>query len=416
MTTQRRVVVTGLGVVSPIGIGKDRFWASQMEGQSGVDRISRFDSSAYETQIAAEVRDFDASAYMEKKDIRRNDRFVQFAYAATRMALEDGKFALTPHNAGQVGVLIGSGIGGAQTWEEQHRTLLERGPGRISPFFTPMIIINMASGIVSILIGAKGPNSAVVTACATGGNAIGDAARIIQRGEAIAMIAGGSEAAITPLSLAGFCSMKAMSTRNDEPTKASRPFDAKRDGFVMGEGAGIVLLEELEHALRREAHVYAELVGYGMSADAYHITQPDPEGDGATRSMANALHDARMDPSEIEYINAHGTSTILNDRTETMAIKRAFGKDARRVAVSSTKSMTGHLLGAAGGVELIASVLAIKHQLLPPTINHEFPDPDCDLDYVPNTARRASVHAAMSNAFGFGGHNATLIVRTYDGR
>lgn len=411
----KRVAITGLGLVSPIGIGKDRFWDGLMAGRSGVDRITRFDAAAFDSKIAAEVRDFDPADYMDKKEIRRNDRFVHFAFGAGRMALEDAGFAITPQNATQVGVLIGSGIGGATTWEEQHRTLIERGPDRVSPFFIPMIIINMASGIISILLGAKGPNSSVVTACATGGNAIGDAGRIIQRGEALAMLAGGSEAAITPLSIAGFCSMKAMSTRNDEPKKASRPFDAKRDGFVMGEGAGIVLLEELEHAKRREAHIYAELVGYGMSGDAYHITQPDPEADGASRSMRNALHDAKMKPSEIEYINAHGTSTPYNDRTETLAIKRVFGEHAHTVAVSSTKSMTGHLLGAAGGVELIACVLAIEEGAIPPTINYEFPDPDCDLDYVPNTVRKAPVRAAMSNAFGFGGHNATLIARRYDG-
>jgi 3-oxoacyl-[acyl-carrier-protein] synthase II len=312
-------------------------------------------------------------------------------------------------------VLIGSGIGGAETWEEQHRTLLERGPGRVSPFFIPMIIINMAAGVVSILLGAKGPNSAVVTACATGGNAIGEAARIIQRGEADAMVAGGSEATITPLSLAGFCSMKAMSTRNDEPARASRPFDATRDGFIMGEGAGIVLLESLEHARDREAHIYGEVVGYGMSGDAYHITQPDPDADGAARSIRNALHDAHLEPSAIDYINAHGTSTPYNDKTETLAIKRVFGDHARSVPISSTKSMTGHLLGAAGGVELIACALAIQHQLLPPTINYEVPDPACDLDYVPNAARPARVQVAMSNAFGFGGHNAILILRKYDG-
>jgi 3-oxoacyl-[acyl-carrier-protein] synthase II len=413
---RRRVVVTGVGVVTPIGIGKDAFWASLVAGRSGVRRISRFDPSAFDTQIAAEVLDFDPTAFMDRKDVRRNDRFVQFAYAAARMALDDAGFTITASNATQVGVLIGSGIGGAETWENQHQTLLERGPGRVSPFFIPMIIINMASGIVSILTGARGPNSAVVTACATGGHAIGDAMRIIQRGEATAMLAGGSEAAITPLSVAGFCSMKAMSTRNDEPHRACRPFDAGRDGFVMGEGAGVVLLEDLEHAVRREAHIYCELVGYGMSADAYHITQPDPEADGATRSMANALRDAGVDPSEVDYINAHGTSTPYNDRTETLAIKRVLGPHARTVAVSSTKSMTGHLLGAAGGVELIACALAIEHQVLPPTINYEVPDPDCDLDYVPNRARPAEVRTALSNAFGFGGHNATLVVRRYDGR
>ncbi len=387
-----------------------------MEGRSGVGRITRFDPSAFETQIAAEVHDFDPAAYMDKKDIRRTDRFAHFAYAAARMALEDARFTITPHNAGQVGVLIGSGIGGAETWESQHQTLLERGPGRVSPFLVPMMMINGAAGIVSILTGAKGANSAVSTACATGGNAVGDAMRIIQRGEAVAMMAGGSEAAITPLSVAGFCSMKAVSTRNDEPARASRPFDATRDGFVMGEGAGIVLLEDLEHAQQREAHIYGEMVGYGLSGDAYHITQPDPEANGATRSMANALHDAGMDAGEIEYINAHGTSTVYNDRTETIAIKRVFGAHARTVAVSSTKSMTGHLLGAAGGVELIACALALEHQVLPPTINYEVPDPECDLDYIPNVPRQTAVHAAMSNAFGFGGHNATLIVCRYDRR
>lgn len=415
MTTQHRVAVTGIGVVSPIGIGKDRFWESLVAGRSGVGRITRFDVTGWDTQIAAEVRDFDPLRWMERKEVRRNDRFVQFAYAASRLALDDAQFAITRENAPRVGILIGSGIGGAETWEEQHRILIEKGPNRVSPFFIPMIIINMASGVVSILLGARGPNASVVTACATGGNAIGDATRIIQRGEADAMLAGGSEATITPLSLAGFVSMKAMSRRNDAPERASRPFDADRDGFVMGEGSGVVLLENLDQALRREAHIYGELVGYGMSGDAYHITQPDPEADGASRSIRNALHDARMEPSEIDYINAHGTSTPYNDRTETLAIKKVFGDDARRLAVSSTKSMTGHLLGAAGGVELVACALALEHQILPPTINYETPDPECDLDYVPNTARPAAVRTAMSNAFGFGGHNAILILRKYEG-
>ena len=410
----RRVVVTGLGVVSPIGTGAEALWQGLMTGRSGVRRVTSFDASPLETQIAAEVTDFDPVSFMDRKEARRNDRFVQFAHAACPMALDDAAFAITPENAGQVGVLIGSGIGGATTWEAQHRILIERGPQRVSPFFIPMIIINMASGVCSILLGAKGPNSAVVTACATGGNAIGEAMRIIQRGEAVAMLAGGSEAAITMLSMAGFCSMRAMSTRNDEPEKASRPFDAERDGFIMGEGAGIVLVEDLEHALRREAHIYCELIGYGMSGDAYHITQPDPDADGASRSIRNALHDAKIDPSEVDYINAHGTSTPYNDRTETLAIKRVFGPHARAVAVSSTKSMTGHLLGAAGGVELIVCALAIEHQVLPPTINYTHPDPECDLDYVPNEARPAKVRTAMSNAFGFGGHNAILIVRKYD--
>ena len=414
MTAQHRVAVTGIGVVSPIGIGKDRFWESLAAGRGGVGRITRFDITGWDTQIAAEVRDFDPLQWMERKEVRRNDRFVQFAYAASRLALEDARYTITRENGPRIGVVIGSGIGGAETWEEQHRNLIEKGPHRVSPFFIPMIIINMASGVVSILVGARGPNSSVVTACATGGNAIGDAARIIQRGEADAMLAGGSEATITPLSLAGFVSMKATSTRNDAPERASRPFDAGRDGFVMGEGAGVVLLENLDLALRREAHIYAELVGYGMSGDAYHITQPDPDADGASRSIRNALHDAGMQPSEIDYINAHGTSTPYNDRTETLAIKKVFGDHAHRLAVSSTKSMTGHLLGAAGGVELVACALAIEHQTLPPTINYETPDPDCDLYYVPNTSRPAVVRTAMSNAFGFGGHNAILIIRRYE--
>lgn len=409
----RRVVVTGLGVVSPIGTGRDAFWSALLRGTSGVRRIASFDPSGFATQIAAEVRDFDPTAYMDRKEARRNDRFVQFAYAAARMALEDAHLSITPANAGRVGVLIGSGIGGATTWEAQHRTLMERGPDRVSPFFIPMIIVNMASGVTSILTGAKGPSNCVVTACATGGNAIGDAARLIQRGEADAMLAGGSEAAITELSMAGFCSMKAMSTRNDDPEGASRPFDATRDGFVMGEGAGVVVVEALEHAEARGAAIYGELIGYGVTSDAFHITQPDPEGDGAYRSMAAALADAGMAPEEVDYINAHGTSTPYNDRLETLAIKRLFGAHARRLAISSTKSMTGHLLGAAGGVEFIACVLALRDQVLPPTINYRHADPDCDLDYVPNTARRATVRTAMSNAFGFGGHNAILVVRAY---
>ncbi|HLW59377.1 MAG TPA: beta-ketoacyl-ACP synthase II [bacterium] len=407
----KRVALTGIGVITPIGIGKDAFWTGLMEGRSGVRRLTAFDPSPYETQIAGEIREFDPAQYMERKEVRRNDRFVQFAMAATRLALDDAGFAITPQNAERVGVIIGSGIGGAKTWEEQHQVLLERGPGRVSAFFVPMIIINMASGIVSIATGAKGPNVSVVSACATSGHAIGDAFRTIQRDDAAAMICGGSEAALTPLSLAGFCTMKAMSTRNDEPERAVRPFDAERDGFVMGEGAGIVLLEEWDQAERRGAHIYAEVVGYGASADAFHITQPDPEGDGAARAMQLALKDAKLDPTQIGYINAHGTSTIYNDRFETVAIKRVFGKDAHRVPISSTKSMTSHLLGAAGGVEAITCALAIEREMLPPTINYEVPDPQCDLDYIPNTPRAARVDVAMSNAFGFGGHNAILVLR-----
>lgn len=408
---RRRVALTGLGVVSPIGTGKDAFWSAMMEGRSGVRRISTFDPTPFDSRIAGEIPGFDPSAFLDRKEVRRNDRFVHFAVAATRLALDDAGFAITPQNRDAVGVLIGTGIGGVSTWEEQHRVLLERGPGRVSPFFVPMLIINMASGIVSMLVGARGPNFAVVSACATGGHAIGEAFRILQRGDAVAMICGGTEAAITPLSLAGFCAMKAMSTRNDPPERALCPFDARRDGFVMGEGAGVVLLEDWEHAVRRGVRIYAEMAGYGVSADAFHVTQPDPEGEGAALAMAAALRDAGCDPAEVGYINAHGTSTPYNDRFETLAIKRVFGAHARRIPVSSTKSMTAHLLGAAGGVELIACALAIERQMLPPTINYEVPDPDCDLDYVPNTPRPARVDVAMSNAFGFGGHNATLLIR-----
>ena len=408
---RRRVALTGLGVVSPVGIGRDAFWAALMEGRSGVRRITAFDPTPYETQIGGEVRDFDPSAFMDRKEVRRNDRFVQFALASTRLALDDAGLRITPHNADRIGVIIGSGIGGANTWEDQHRILLERGPGRVSPFFVPMLMLNGGSGIVSIATGAKGPNYSVVSACATGGHAIGDAMRAIQHDEADAMICGGSEAALTPLSLAGFGTMKAMSTRNDEPERAVRPFDAGRDGFVMGEGSGILVLEAWEQAERRGAHIYAEVCGYGTSSDAFHITQPDPEGDGAARAMAAALRDAGLEPAEVDYINAHGTSTPYNDKCETVAIKRVWGAGARRVAISSTKSMMAHLLGAAGGVEAIVCALAIERGVIPPTINYEVPDPDCDLDYVPNKARPARVDVAMSNAFGFGGHNAILIFR-----
>ena len=408
---RRRVALTGVGVVSPIGIGRDAFWSALVEGRSGVRRITAFDPTPYETQIGGEVTDFEPSAFMDRKEVRRNDRFVQFALAATRLALDDASLRITPHNAERIGVIIGSGIGGANTWEEQHRILMERGPGRVSPFFVPMLMLNGGSGIVSIAVGAKGPNFSVVSACATGGHAIGEATRAIQHGEADAMICGGSEAAMTPLSLAGFGTMKAMSTRNDEPARAVRPFDAGRDGFVMGEGAGILVLEAWEQAERRGARIYAELCGYGTSSDAFHITQPDPEGDGAARAMQAALRDATLEPAQVDYINAHGTSTPYNDKCETVAIKRVWGAEARRVAISSTKSMTSHLLGAAGGVEAIVCALAIERGVIPPTINYEVPDPDCDLDYVPNTARQARVDVAMSNAFGFGGHNAILIFR-----
>jgi len=411
---KRRVVITGVGVISPVGNDAQTFWNGLLEGKSGIDRLTAFDASDYPTQIAGEVKDFNPELYMEKKEVRRTDRFVQFGLAAAKMAIEDAKLEITAENAERVGVYIGSGIGGLSTWEEQHSVLLEKGPRRVSPFFIPMLIANMASGAVSIQYGAKGPTSSAITACATGTNAIGDALRLIQFDHADVMIAGGAEATIRPMAFAGFCSAKAMSTRNDEPQKASRPFDFGRDGFVMGEGAGVVILEELEHAKQRGATILAEVIGYGMSADAHHITSPSPGGEGAARCMANALKDAGIDPSEVDYINAHGTSTDQGDIAETKAIKTMFGEHAYKLAVSSTKSMTGHLLGATGGVEAIASAFALRDQILPPTINLENPDPECDLDYVPNKARKAKVDVAVSNTFGFGGHNATLILKRYE--
>jgi len=411
----RRVVVTGLGALSPVGNTADEFWSSLLQGRSGVGPITKFDTEGYPTRIAGEVRNFDPLNFVDKKDARRLDPYLQYAVASSVLAVQDAALDTGKVDGSRFGVLIGSGIGGISTLLESHRNLLEKGPDRVSPFFIPMIIANMASGLVSIRFGARGPNSSVVTACATGNHAIGDSFKIIQRGDADVMIAGGSEAIIIPLTIAGFCSMKAMSTRNDEPTKAMRPFDATRDGFVCGEGAGILILEALEHALARDASIYAEIVGYGMTGDAHHMTAPDPEGDGAMRAMTLALRDAGLDVSAVGYINAHGTSTPYNDKFETLAIKRVFGEHARRLAVSSTKSMTGHLLGAAGGVEAIATVLALHHGVLPPTINYETPDPECDLDYVPNQARKQNVEVALSNAFGFGGTNATLAFRTYLG-
>ncbi|MFI8710879.1 beta-ketoacyl-ACP synthase II [Brevibacillus brevis] len=411
---KRRVVITGVGVVSPVGNDAETFWNSLLEGKSGIDRVAAFDASDYPTQIAGEVKNFDPEQYMDKKEIRRTDRFVQFGLAAAKMAVEDAKLEITPENAERVGVYIGSGIGGLTTWEEQHSVLLEKGPRRVSPFFIPMLIANMASGAVSIQYGAKGPTSSAITACATGTNAIGEALRLIQFDHADVMIAGGAEATVRPMGFAGFCSAKAMSTRNDEPQKASRPFDKDRDGFVMGEGAGVLILEELEHAKKRGATIIAELIGYGMSADAHHITAPSPGGEGAARCMASALKDAGVAPTEVQYINAHGTSTGQGDIAETQAIKTVFGEHAYKLAVSSTKSMTGHLLGATGGVEAIATAYALRDQILPPTINLENPDPECDLDYVPNHARKATVNVAVSNTFGFGGHNATVILKRYE--
>ena len=410
---KRRVVVTGMGVISPIGNSKEEFWDSLTHGRSGVGRLTLFDPTGYDSQIAGQVTEFDAPGRLGRKEARRMDRFTQFAVVAALDAVDDAKLDLSREDPDRIGVLVGSGIGGLSTIEAEHSTLLERGPSRISPFFIPMLIVDMASGQIAIRLGAKGPNFCVATACASASHAIGDSYRIVQRGEAEVMITGGAEAAVTPLGVGGFCAMKALSTRNDEPEKASRPFDKMRDGFIMAEGAGIVILENLEHALSRGAHIHGELVGYGMSGDAYHITAPAPEGEGAARAMQWALKDADLKPEAVDYINAHGTSTQLNDKFETMAMKTVFGEHAKKVAVSSTKSMTGHLLGAAGGVELIACLLTIGRGIIPPTINYEYPDPECDLDYVPNQARRQEVKVAVSNSLGFGGHNAALVIKKY---
>jgi len=411
----RRVVVTGVGVVSPIGIGVDRFWKALVSGTSGVRRITTFDPTDHECQIAAEVKDFDPLQWIEKKEVRKMDLFTQYAVAAAMMAVENSQLKVTDERPDRIGVLVGTGMGGIPMLVEQHRILLEKGPGRVSPFFIPGIITNMASGRISMQVGAKGPNSCVSTACATGNHAIGDSFRIIQRGEADIMLAGGTEAVIAPLCVAGFSSCKALSTRNDEPERASRPFDKERDGFVMGEGAAVLILEALDHALDRGATIYAEVIGYAMSADAYHVTAPAPGGEGAAQSMRGALRDAGLAPEAVDYINAHGTSTPYNDANETLAIKTVFGEHAYRLAVSSIKSMIGHTLGAAGAIEAGATVLSLTHGILPPTINYEYPDPDCDLDYVPNKAREVPIRVALNNSFGFGGTNATTAFRRYDG-
>ncbi|MGO4268463.1 beta-ketoacyl-ACP synthase II [Paenibacillus sp. TAF58] len=408
-----RVVITGMGVVTALGQDLETFWGNLTSGKSGVSLIENFDVSEYPTRIAAEVKDFNIENYVDRKDSRRMDRFVQFAVAGAVNALKDANLNVKEDtDPERVGVSVGSGIGGLNTWEEQHRILLEKGPKRVSPFFIPMMIANMASGQVSMITGAKGPNSTAVTACATGTHSIGDSFKMIQRGDADVMICGGAEATITPIGVAGFCALRAMSTRNEEPHLASRPFDTDRDGFVMGEGAGVMILESLEHAQKRGARIYAEVIGYGMSGDAYHMTDPDP--DGAARCMVKAIKDAGISPESISYINAHGTSTSVGDRSETTAIKKALGDHAYKVAVSSTKSMTGHLLGAAGGVEAVICGLTISNSLIAPTINLVNQDPECDLDYVPNTAREAKVDIAMSNSFGFGGHNATIILKRFE--
>ena len=409
----RRVVVTGLGLVTPLGTGVEKTWKALCAGESGIGRITRFDPTGYDAQIAGEVKDFDPAQFIEKKEIKKMDTFIHYAVGASQLAVDDAKLKVAPEEATRVGVYIGSGIGGLGSIEHYHDVLREKGPGRVSPFFIPMTIINLASGQVAIRVGAKGPNSCAVTACATGNHCIGDAYRLIQRDDADVMIAGGAEAAITPLGVAGFASAKALSFRNDDPTKASRPFDKDRDGFVLGEGAGVVVLEELEHARARGARIYAEVIGYAMNSDAYHITAPPEEGEGAVRCMEMALKDAGVAKTDIGYINAHGTSTMA-DAIETKAIKHVFGEQAYRIPVSSTKSMTGHLLGAAGGIEAVFSILALHHGILPPTINLDHPDPACDLDYVPNTARPVKTQVVLSNSFGFGGVNACLLFRRCD--
>jgi 3-oxoacyl-[acyl-carrier-protein] synthase II len=409
----RRVVITGIGLVTPLGVGMEDNWNALVRGQSGIDIISYFDTSDYSSRMAGEVKDFDALEYIDMKDFRKMDPFIQYAVAAADLAVEDSGIEPEALAGDRIGVYVGSGIGGIGTIEKTHSQLLERGPSRVSPFFLISTIINEAAGQISIRTKASGPNSATATACTTGTHAIGDSFRIIARGDADRMIAGGSEAPITPLGVAGFCSMKALSVRNDEPQRASRPFDKERDGFVIGEGAGIIILEELGTALKRDAKIYAEVVGYGMSGDAYHVSAPQLNGDGACRSMKRALDDAGIAPTDVQYINAHGTSTPHNDKIETLAIKRVFNQHAYNIGINSTKSMTGHLLGAAGGLETAVSALALKHQLMPPTINYENPDPECDLDYVPNESRKAEIMYALSNSFGFGGTNGTLILKYF---
>ena len=410
---QRRVVVTGVGLLTSAGLGTEETWRTIREGRSGISHIEQFDASAFSSRIAGEVKVFDPLRYIEKKEIKKMARFIQFAIAATEFAIAQSGFKVNPDDAERTGVYIGSGIGGFEVIEREHKVFLEKGPSRISPFFIPAVIINLASGYVSIRTGAKGPNSATATACTTSAHSIGDSFRLIQYGDADAMICGGAEACITPMGVGGFAAMRALSQRNDDPEHASRPWDAKRDGFVVGEGAGILILEELETAKKRGAPILAEIVGYGMSGDAYHITSPSENGDGAFRVMRNAIRNAGIEPSQIDYINAHGTSTEVGDKTETVAIKRAFGEYAYKLAVSSTKSMPGHLLGGAGGLEAGITVLAIRDQIAPPTANYEFPDPECDLDYVPNHARPMRIDHALSNSFGFGGTNGCLIFKKF---
>lgn len=411
----RRVVVTGVGLVSPVGVGTEQTWAALRNGQGGIGPITAFDASSFSCRIAGQINDFDPLDYMDRKEARRMGRFTHFAIAASEFALEAAGLKITPEKAERAGVYIGSGIGGLETIEREHKVFLEKGPSRISPFFIPAHIVNLAAGNVSIRTGAKGPNSATATACTTSAHAIGDSFRIIQRGDADVMICGGAEACVTPMGIGGFAAMRALSRRNDEPHRASRPWDAGRDGFIVGEGSGILILEELEVARRRDVPILAEIVGYGMSSDAFHITAPPEDGDGAVRVMSIALAEAGLRPDQIDYINAHGTSTPVGDKVEAIAVKRCFGEHAHKLAVSSTKSMTGHLLGGAGGVEAGVTVLAIRDRIVPPTINYEVPDAECDLDWVPNKARTMEINYALSNSFGFGGTNGCLIFSRYDG-
>lgn len=411
---KKRVVITGLGCVTPVGTGKDDFWVNIKSGVSGIDKITRFDYTNYQTQIAGEVKDFTPEDYISKKELKKMDRFTQFAMVASKLAVADSELDLNNIDGNRMGTVIGTGIGGVETIEAQHKNLLEKGNRRVSPFFIPMMIGNMAAGQVAIEFGAKGPSTNICTACASGTNSVGDAFKIIQRGDADIMIAGGTEAAVAEFAVAGFCNMKAMSTNNDNPQKASRPFDKDRDGFVMGEGCGILILEELESAIKRNAKIYAEIVGYGMTSDAYHITTPAESGEGAARAMQVAINDAGIEPEKIDYINAHGTSTYYNDLYETMAIKSVFGENAKNVSISSTKSMTGHLLGASGAIEAIVCALAIKDNFVPPTINLENPGEGMDLDYTPNKGKERTINYALSNSLGFGGHNATIVLKKYE--
>ena len=412
-SAHKRVVVTGMGVVASLGHNVDDFWANIVAGKCGIEKVTLFDAKDYSCQIGAEVRGWDPAQHMDPKEVRRNDRYTHFGFCAAKQAVADAKLDMTKEDADRVGVLIGSGIGGMWTIENQHKVLLERGPRKVSPFMIPALISNMCGGLVAIELGARGPNFGVVSACSTATHAIGESLRMIRRGEADVMVCGGAEAAITPLAYAGFCSMKAMSTNNEAPQKSSRPFDANRDGFIMGEGSAILVIESLEHALARGAHIYAELAGYAATCDAYHITSPDPDGKGLSQSMIKSLADANLAPHQVDYINAHGTSTPYNDKFETIAIKKVFGEHARKVHISSTKSMTGHLLGAAGSIEAVISIKALETGIVPPTINYETPDPDCDLDYTPNVRREAKIDVVLTDNLGFGGHNAALIFRRH---